>query len=143
MAQMYWVRHANNPVWIKIPKELREMPFGKGVLGDLQGKSLDDYQAGAVQGGWSSFVGRGIPTTLTTVDRITPFTLGQMTQQTFGMVAYFGGANGLGMKTYEQPWVVLHKDLGRGELAKVLSMPSGVQCAQAMQFFQSHFALAA
>lgn len=140
LAQLFWVKQSRNPITLNIPRELRHIQLGAGTLGDLQGKNLDDYQAGAVQGGWASFVGRGIPTTLTTIPQITPFTIGQMTQDTFGMVGYYGGSKGLGMKSYLQRWVLLHKDLGRGETDKVLTMPNGQECADALSFFEAFFA---
>lgn len=140
MAQMFWVRHSDSPIRLKIPKELLGIRIGSQTLGDLNGKSLDEYQADAVKGGWASFVGRGIPTSLTIIDRLSEFTLGQMTQDTFGLVGFYGGANDLGEGTYEQDWVILHKALGRGEAEKVIDMPDGKRCAVAMRHFERRFA---
>ncbi len=139
MAQMFWVKHSNNPIILPIPDELKNIKLGNGTLGDLEGKNMDDYQEVAVKGGWASFVGRGIPTTLTTVDRITPFSVGQLTQETFGMVGFYGGSNRLELETYLQKWVVMHKALGRGETESISNMPNGQECGDAMHYFQQKF----
>ena len=139
VAQLFWVQRANNPYQLHVLDELKGLRLGAGTLSDLEGKSLDDFRTQAVKGGWSSFVGRGIPTSLTLIPQLTPFTLGMMTQDTFGEVGFYGGANDLGFLTYIQPWVVLHKALGRGETDKVLTMENGAECAAAMKVFTDKF----